>query len=447
MGESQRRRTLFESERKIGIMIETVLEILRQSEADDYKILSVRTVSNEFFFVRHKLDMNRKKEVEHIHLTVFKKIDNGSFLGSSSCEIHPGMSREEIETAIKNLCVSASYVKNPIYSLNGADHREVEQKEKADAKKAVKEIIKAVKSCSESENETINSYEIFVNEKEVRILNSQGVDVSYSSLDSMCEIVVNAKNDDHEVELYRNYVFGQCDADYLKSEIEKTLQIGKDRLKAENTPNLKKGTVLLSGENVCTLMRYYIARCNTQNLYSRISDFELNEPIAKEEVKGDKITLTGCAALKNSGSNAAYDTDGHKITDRVLIHDNICCNFWGNQQFSQYVGKSEACIFSNFKVNGGSRSVEELKKQPHLEAVEFSDFQTDPSSGDFAGEIRLAYYYDGKKTVCVTGGSISGNIQDVQKNFLLSKELKQHNNMIVPDTVCMFDVNITGIEE
>ncbi len=428
-------------------MIETVLDILKKSDADDYKIVFSKTTSNEFFFIRHQLDMNRKKEVEHIQLTVFKKIEDGAFLGSSTCEIHPTMSADEIETAVKNLCISASYVKNPMYALNRADHREIAEKERVDAKAAAVDVIKAVQSCAENQNEMINSYEIFVNEKETRIINSQGVDVSYSSIDSMCEIVVNAKNGDHEVELYRNYVFGTCDQEYLKSEIEQTLQIGKDRLNAKNTPNLKKGTVLLSGKNVCSLMRYYIARCNVQNLYSGISDFELNGPIAKEESCGDKITLTGCASLKNSGSNAAYDSDGHKIENRVLIEENICRNFWGNQQFSQYVGKSEPCIFSNFKVNGGSKSIDELKSQPYLEAVEFSDFQTDPTSGDFAGEIRLAYYFDGEKIIPVSGGSISGNMQDVQKSFLLSKELKQHNNMIVPDTVCLFDVNITGIEE
>lgn len=428
-------------------MIETVLEILKHSDADDYKIIFRKTASNEFFFIRHQLDMNRKKEVEHIQLTIFKSIEEGSFLGSSTCEIHPTMSRDEIEAAIRNLCISASYVKNPMYALNQGDSCEVALKEPVDTKKAAMDIIQAVKSCAESENEMINSYEIFVNETETRIINSKGVDVSYSSLDSMCEIVVNAKRDSHEVELYRNYVFGTCDEEYLKTEIEKTLKIGKDRLNAENTPNLKKGTVLLSGKNVCSLMRYYIARCNAQNLYSKISDYELNKSITQEEVSGDKISVMGCASLKNSGSNAAYDSDGHKIEDRILIEDNICRNYWGNQQFSQYVGKSEACIFSNFKVKGGSRSVEELKKQPYLEAVEFSDFQTDPVSGDFAGEIRLAYYFDGEKVTCVTGGSIAGNMQDVQKSFLLSKELKQHNNMIVPDTVCMFDVSITGIEE
>lgn len=428
-------------------MIETILEILKQSDADDYKIISSKTVSNEFFFVQHKLDMNRKKEVEHIQLTVYKKIDHDSYLGSSSCEIHPTMSREEVENAIKNLCISASYVKNPIYTLNESNHKEMAERKAVDAKKAAQDIIATVKSCNESENEKINSYEIFVNEKEIRIINSQGVDVSYSNMDSMCEIVLNAKNETHEVELYRNFVFGTCDRDYLKTEIENALQSGKDRLRATNTPNLKKGTVLLSGKNVCSLMRYYISRCNVQNLYTGISDFSLNESITKEEVSGDKVTLMGCASIENSGSNAAYDSDGHKIEDRILIQDNICCNYWGNQQFSQYVGKSEACIFSNFKVEGGQRSVEELKMQPYLEVVEFSDFQTDPTSGDFAGEIRLAYYYDGKKTTCVSGGSISGNIQDTQKNFLFSKELKQHNNMIVPDTVCMFDVNITGIEE
>ena len=122
-------------------MIETILEILKQSDADDYKIISSKTVSNEFFFVQHKLDMNRKKEVEHIQLTVYKKIDHDSYLGSSSCEIHPTMSREEVENAIKNLCISASYVKNPIYTLNGSNHKEMAERKAVDAKKAAQDAL------------------------------------------------------------------------------------------------------------------------------------------------------------------------------------------------------------------------------------------------------------------------------------------------------------------
>ena len=85
-----------------------------------------------------------------------------------------------------------------------------------------------------------------------------------------------------------------------------------------------------------------------------------------------------------------------------------------------------------------------MKQRPYLELLAFSDFQMDPLNGDFGGEIRLGRYFDGKGTTFVTGGSISGNIREVQTEMILSKELQRENHFGGPQTIQLSNVAVSG---
>ena len=100
----------------------------------------------------------------------------------------------------------------------------------------------------------------------------------------------------------------------------------------------------------------------------------------------------------------------------------------------------------NLAVSGGSRSEAELRQGTWLEPVEFSDFQVDPMTGDIFGEIRLAYWHDGERTVPVSGGSISGNMHALLGELRLSAETVQYDNWRVPALTRLGGVTVTGIE-
>ena len=70
-------------------MLEKIIEILKESKADAWEITDTKTRGWEFYFIRHELDQNRAKDVEHIRLTVHRSLDNGEALGSASDEINP----------------------------------------------------------------------------------------------------------------------------------------------------------------------------------------------------------------------------------------------------------------------------------------------------------------------------------------------------------------------
>ena len=89
-------------------------------------------------------------------------------------------------------------------------------------------------------------------------------------------------------------------------------------------------------------------------------------------------------------------------------------------------------------------SIDEMRKQPHVEITDFSAFLMDAVSGNFGGEIRLGYESDGVERHPIVGGSLSANFANVLKNVKFSKETRQINNYIVPCAVMLTDVVLAG---
>ena len=150
--------------------------------------------------------------------------------------------------------------------------------------------------------------------------------------------------------------------------------------------------------------------------------------------------------LENSTSSLPYDADGFHLSRTQVIEDGLLLKYWGDLRHSYYLGVEPTGNIGNFLIEGGRESIEDMKSEPYLELVSFSDFQMDELTGDFGGEIRLGWYFDGKDTIPVTGGSISGNIKDVEKEIYLSEEMQKINNFVGPKTIQLTNVSIAGIK-
>ncbi|MBQ3871125.1 MAG: TldD/PmbA family protein, partial [Clostridia bacterium] len=100
-------------------MTERLIEILKNSGADDYEITINDTKAWEFYFIRHELDQNRVRNTKEISVKVYKKSEDGSSLGFATAVIPPTASDEEIEKTVKDLVFQASLLKNRPFELTG----------------------------------------------------------------------------------------------------------------------------------------------------------------------------------------------------------------------------------------------------------------------------------------------------------------------------------------
>ena len=428
-------------------MLDIIVKLLKESGVHAWELNDVKTEGWEFYFIRHELDQNRAKHVEHISVKVYQLIDDGKFMGSASAELPPTATEDEARRLIGDLAYRATLVKNRPYSLNPLTeaHRETLHSAPVDVSGIARAFLDTMQQLPETATEDINSYEIFVNAKTRRFLNSEGIDVEEIYPDSMIEVVVNARRNGHEIELYRNYQSGSCDAVGLKRDLARTMQYGKDRLHTAPTPALGQADVLFTTSDATRIYDYFVDRLSAQMVYRRMSDWQLGKPIA-DEIKGDKVSVTLVRELENSSMNRAFDAEGAPIHDSVILRAGVPEKYCGSRMFASYLGLDDSFIPSNVLVEGGTHSEQELRAGKYLEVVEFSDFQVDPMTGDIFGEIRLAYWHDGERTVPVSGGSVSGSMHDFVKDMLLSEESVQYNNYRIPALTLLKNVTVTGAE-
>ena len=425
-------------------MLDTVISLLRSADVYAWEVSDVFTEAWEFYMIRHALDQNRVRHVEHLTAKVFRLSEDGETMGFAYCEFPPTASRVVAKVLIDSLSYRASLIKNKPYTLckskkaDGGSHLPIDPEEIS------RMFLTTMRGIPETPGEDVNSYEIFVASKKRRFLNSEGVDVEEIYPDSMIEVVVNARAPGHEIELYRNFKSGTCDAESLRRDVLRAMQTGRDRLKTVDTPALGKADVIFSTVDACEIYSYFAARLDTAMIYRKMSTWELGKSVCPV-FYGDAPSLSAVRELPNSSANRLYDAEGAPIRDLPLLENGIARNYHGSRMFSAYLGLEDSFIPSNYVVEGGIRGESELRQDPYLEVVEFSDFQVDVVTGDLFGEIRLAYWHDGEKTVAVSGGSVSGSMLDLAENMALSSETVQYNNWRIPSVTLLKGVTVTGI--
>ena len=425
-------------------MLETIIELLKQSGVHAWELNDVQTRGWEFYFIRHALDQHRAKNVEHIQIKVFQLVDEGKFMGSASAELPPTATEAEAKKLIQDLAYRATLVKNRPYPLNPPRAGQP-MAEAVDPAAIAGDFILAMHSLPETEGEDVNSYEIFVSDKVRRFLNSEGVDVTERYPDSMIEVVVNARRDGHEIELYRNFTSGSCDSEALTRDLGKAMAYGRDRLRTKPTPNLGTADVLFSGADACSIYEFFVQRCNAAMVVRGLSDWTVGQPIA-EDIRGDRVNVYTRRTLPNSSRNRGFDAEGAPIRDTALLEESVPKEILGGRMFASYMGLENSFNPTNIEVSGGTRTEEELRRGPYLEAVEFSDFQVDAMTGDIFGEIRLGYWHDGETVTPVSGGSVSGSMLNFLKELAMSVQQAQYDNMRIPALTRLKNVTVTGAE-
>ena len=426
-------------------MLEQLIEILNASGVYGWEVADETTEGWEFYFIRHALDQNRAKSVEHIRVGVCQRIGEDR-IGAASAFLAPTATAAEAKKLVESLAYQATLAPNRIYTLqpHTAAHDAPRTEAPVDVPAMAGEFLRTMASIPETAGEDLNSYEIFTSAVTRRLITSTGIDVTETYPSSMLEVVVNARSADHEIELYRMYKSGSPDAAGLRRDIARTMAYGRDRLHTAPTPALGTADVLFSTDDAKEIYLYFVDRLDPAMLVRRMSDWAIGEPIAAD-IRGDRVTIEALRTLPNSSRNRAFDAEGAPIRDAVMLRGSVPERFLGGRMFSCYMGLEDSFIPGNFAVSGGEKSEAALREGRYLEVVEFSDFQVDAMTGNIFGEIRLGYWHDGETVTPVSGGSISGCMRDFVKEMYLSNERVQYDNFLLPAVTKLCGVTVTGI--
>ena len=433
------------------MIMERIINILSDIKGlDGWKINEKTTESKEIFFIKKNIDMVRSKDVQHISLTVYKDFeeDGVKYRGSSLVDIHPTMGEEEIREVIEGAVYSAGFVKNKYYPLVKPSYVKTGEIENTFDKDSLSNWISRLSKeafvSDKHEKGWINSLELFLDKNKHRIINSEGVDISYGSYRGELEFITNWQEAGEEIELYEDLLFSDYQENFIIDAVDEMLKISRDKALAIPTPQLKDIPIILTGDPVKEFFDYYYSKSSARAIYEGTSTAKIGESIQGPEVFGDRISMFLDPDLKNSILSSPFDGEGQKLSKVEIYKDGILKRYWGNKRFSHYLGIETTGFIQNIVVGGGSKGLSELKEGKYVELIAFSDFEMDPVTGDFAGEIRLGWYNDGNKTIPITGGSISGNINEVHGDMYLSKEIQNRNNFMGPKSMKIRNVDIVS---
>ena len=81
--------------------LDTLLNVLKTSEADAWEVADEEEKGWEFYFIRHSLDQHRAKDVRTFNVKVYKKFDD--CLGSASASIPSDATEEEMRQQMQAL--------------------------------------------------------------------------------------------------------------------------------------------------------------------------------------------------------------------------------------------------------------------------------------------------------------------------------------------------------
>ena len=417
-------------------MIQKILEILHECCVDVYSICETGRETAELFFIKKNLDMRRKTKTDDIVVTVYRDfvINGENYRGNASFNVSPSTSDKELKAKCKKAYMAAKFVPNKFYDLAPAKKAECFEVESGlngiGIEQAASKFVNAVYKEDTDENAFINSAEFFAVRDKVRIVNSNGVDVSYIKNNVNGEFVVQCKNP-QDVETHQSFSYDDLNTKEISELVRNTLKLTKDRAKAVEAPKAGKYDIVLSGKYVDTVLGYYKDRANGAYVYQQYSDYETGKEI------GADINVENVPTVP-------YSSEGVEMKNLVCIEDGKLKNMHANCRYAYYLGMKPTGVYSKISVQPGDMSFDDMKAHKGLYVVNFSDFQMDSLSGFFGGEIRLAYYNDGEKIVPVTGGSVNGTIIDAQKDFEFSKETQETSTFAGPKAILLKDISVAG---
>ena len=423
--------------------MKTIIAALKANpRVSDYKINLTAKESYECFYVKGKLETVRCTDTCDKIVTVY--VDHGEFKGDSQFYVYPSTTSEELAELIEKAVEKASLLNNKMYTLpeNETGEYEVESNFSAYTLSGLsKEITEAVFSANNLENADLNSVEVFVNRHTDTVCNSRGIHKTQVRYDAMVEAIPTFNGESESVELYQQYNFSAFCAETVKGEIAQKLREVKARASAVKPDFSLNCKVILNKQELGELFGTISYDLNFSTVYSHANLYHKGDDIQADPT-GDKITITMAGSVPGNIRSAHFDGDGMTLKDTTIVKDGKAVAYYGANRFGQYLEEVPTGNLRCIQVAPGSACAKCLTAAPYLEVLSMSGLQVDPFNDYIGGEIRLAYYCDGEKTMPVTGISITGSLKQVLSSIRLSTEIAAEDGYTGPAKAILQDMKI-----
>jgi predicted Zn-dependent protease len=166
--------------------------------------------------------------------------------------------------------------------------------------------------------------------------------------------------------------------------------------------------------------------------------------VLRGEVKGDPLTVWANRCFPFGTYSSRFDEEGLPAQRVELIQNNELLAFSASQRYADYLNIPATGAFGGLEIAPGTSAASALLDEPHMEIIQFSWFNPDPITGNFATEIRLGYLVENGIRKPFRGGQLIGNYLDALADVRWSAEIGMFGSYLGPHTARFNDLKIAG---
>jgi len=416
-------------------MFQPMLDALRKQEGvDDWLVRQIDTTSTQYYVIGQRIENSRTVSSQKTVVTVMNDhpAAQGRMRGEAQVTVVPS-DLPHLADKLEQAVFMAGVTDNPPYGLPGpckypaVDVADAEMRSdpRAVAERLVHELLTTLQ---DEHGVRLSSAEVFVDNHEVTIRNSRGVEGSAVDTRLLLDFVLLASSKDEEMESHIAFERRRASDLDVPAMARRQAQYARDAIVA-GTPQTGTFPVVVSDNALVELLMSegyspLILRSAAQMKYQKLSPWEPGTTILSTVATGDPFTMYSNALLPYGVRSGGFDHEGLP-GQRVLIVDKGVLNrFWASQRHAEYLNIPPTGSFGNMELALGSIAYKDLLESDETlyHVVAFSAMSPDPITGDFVGEIRLGYEIEKGRRRPIRGGSISGNLFEVLATVRLSRE-------------------------
>ena len=437
-------------------MLNKIVDALnKRTELAGWTVRHVITRGTQVYAVPDQTEAQRTVGIEQYKLDVLRRTsgpEGKEAVGSGNATLLPG---GDIESAIDKAVLTAGLVANPVHTIPAPaplpDVPLVDtdlQRDSAGTAKAVMEQIQA--AASRNRDVYLTGAECFGEIHTTHLVNSRGIDAEEEATEIDIEFVLHSQRGDEHRESFAEMRRRRVADLSIEEEIEERTRHTLDLFEA-GAPSSRKGPVILRTEALATFMAgdslsgsVLHSLGSAASKYAKFSTWEIGKSVFRNEVIGDPLTVWANRCIPYGIYSSRFDDEGLPAQRLELIRDNKLVAFAASQRYADYLGLPATGAFGGVEVPAGSSPASALLEEPYVEIIQFSWFNPDEVTGDFATEIRFGYLVEDGMRKPFRGGQLVGNYMDALADVRWSAETGMFGSYLGPQTARFNNLKIVG---
>jgi len=439
-------------------MIHKIVDALKKrSELTGWTVRHIQTRESQVYLVPHGIESQRTVGGERYLIDVLRSTtaeDGAPAVGSGNSSLLPG---DDIDHAIDQAALVAGLVSNPVHGLPGPaalpDVELCDTTLQKDASNVMRDVMERLQTYASRHPEArLTAAESFGEVRHTRLVNSRGIDAEQESTQIDIEFVLHARKGDRDSETFHAMTRRRASDLALESIMDHQARCTLDLLDAE-APASWQGPVILRGDALTVFMAgdnlngsVIQTLSNAGSKYAKFSPWEVGNSVFRGEAQGDPLTVWANRAMPFGVGSDRFDAEGLPAQRVELIRENKLQAFAANQRYSEYLQIPATGDFGNIELPAGKTPAAALLVEPYVEVVQFSWFNPDTITGDFATEIRFGYWVENGVRKPFKGGQLVGNYMDALANVRWSAETGFYGGYLGPHTARFSGLKLSGID-